>query len=523
MDGTTYRRPPFCWTLSGNPVISIKGVVVPTRLIVGEQNRYFRQPFNQAGISPRYKWVTLHLGYRNMYFSPFTLGGHTYLGAGLELSPGKWKMGLMYGRLRKAIGEDPLLPYDVTATYKRIGYGGYVSYGSSNHLVAFSLLRARDDSNSLDRNAATANTRVAPADNIVAGIHSKQQLRAKGSKTKLLWEFDWAVSAYNRDYRAQPLSNRKLGLWKPFRGLFQPTYSMRLATAGQTSITLKTKDVSTKMLYRRVDPDYLSMGAYYFQTDMESITLEPSWTMWKKKLSIQTSIGIQRDNLANQKMSTTRRTIGSVNLSLTPNPKYALDVQLSNYGLSQKAGRNPLNDTIRMAQANRNISIINRYSSVTPRKAKTLILLLNFQQVSDLNAFSSAFNNATIFFANATYNQVWMPTGFSMTAGVNHTILKTYAGITLLSGITTGMNKTFLQSRVATDVSLSVFANSYQPNGNFSAQATHSMIFTFSSGTQYRINPHHVLSENLNCIVNRAVKNEAFSEITVVIGYTYIF
>ena len=523
MDGNASRRSPFSWTISGNPVISIKGIVIPVRIISGEQNRYFRQSFNQAGISPRYKWLTLHLGYRNLYFSPFTLGGHTFLGTGLELNPGKWKMAFMYGRMRKAIGEDPLLPYNVIATYKRIGYGARISYGSSRNLIAISFFRARDDTSSLERNSATAGNRLTPSDNIVAGIQSKQQFGGRNGKSTLIWELDWAISAYNRDYRVQPLPTRKMGLWKPFRGLFQPTYSMQMATAGQTSLTLKTKDISTKVLYRRIAPDYLSMGAYYFQTDAENITIEPSWTMWKKKLSIQAGMGIQRDNLSNQRMSTTKRTIGSVNLSLVPNQKYALDVQLSNYGIAQKAGRNPLNDTTRMVQANKNISIINRYSSMTQQKAKTMILMLTYQQVSDLNTFSSIFNNAAVFFANLTYNQLWIPAGCTMNIAINHTTFNSYAGKTLLSGITTGIVKALPDNRLASDASVSVFYNVYKPNPAFATPPKRSMIFTLTSGTQYRINLHHVLHGNVNCIFNRAGDNESFSEITGVLGYTCNF
>jgi hypothetical protein len=245
--------------------------------------------------------------------------------------------------------------------------------------------------------------------------------------------------------------------------------------------------------------------------------------MWKKKLSIQASMGFQRDNLSNQRMSTTKRTIGSVNLSLAPNQKYALDVQLSNYGIAQKAGRNPLNDTTRMVQANKNISIINRYSSIDQQKAKTMILMLNYQQVSDLNAFTSIFNNTTIFFANLTYNQVWIPAGFTMNIALHHTIFNSYAGKSLLSGITTGMNKTLPDNRLSSDASVSFFSNVYIPNTALTTRLQRSMIITFSSGAHYRINLHHVLNGNVNCIFNRAGDNESFSEITGVLGYTYNF
>jgi len=39
-------------------------------------------------MSPYYKWITIHVGYRNINYSQFTLAGHTILGAGIELHPG---------------------------------------------------------------------------------------------------------------------------------------------------------------------------------------------------------------------------------------------------------------------------------------------------------------------------------------------------------------------------------------------------------------------------------------------------
>ena len=164
----------------------------------------------------------------------------------MELNPGKWKMAFMYGRLRKAIGEDPLLPYYIQSSYKRKGYGGYLSYGNKDNLIAISFFRARDDTTSLENNILNTNNPLTPSDNIVTGIQSKQQIRLKNSATKLNWDVDWAVSACNRDYRVQPISIRKVGLWKPFTGLFQPTQSMRIASAGQTSFTLKLKDFSNE-------------------------------------------------------------------------------------------------------------------------------------------------------------------------------------------------------------------------------------------------------------------------------------
>ena len=100
--GIANRREPFTWILSGNPTLSLYGWDIPFSFILSRDDRAFRQPFNQFGMSPTYKWLTLHGGYRNVNFSSFTLGGHTMLGGGVEANPGKWRLGFMYGRLNRA-------------------------------------------------------------------------------------------------------------------------------------------------------------------------------------------------------------------------------------------------------------------------------------------------------------------------------------------------------------------------------------------------------------------------------------
>jgi hypothetical protein len=82
VNGIPPRRQPFTWTLSGAPTLNVLGVTMPFQLLVGNFENRFYQPFNQYGISPRYKWLTVHAGYRNINFQPYTLAGFRMLGGG---------------------------------------------------------------------------------------------------------------------------------------------------------------------------------------------------------------------------------------------------------------------------------------------------------------------------------------------------------------------------------------------------------------------------------------------------------
>lgn len=85
--GIAARRDPFFWQLNGTLNISLYGVDIPLSATFSQLNRRFPQPFNQFGLSPRYKSVTAHLGYRNLEFSPYTLSGNVFLGQVFKLHP----------------------------------------------------------------------------------------------------------------------------------------------------------------------------------------------------------------------------------------------------------------------------------------------------------------------------------------------------------------------------------------------------------------------------------------------------
>src|SRR5262245_28635010 len=74
--GIPNRYLPFNYVLSGSPVISLYCMQVPFSFVIGKQQSSFMQPFNQFGLSPTYKWITVHGGYRNLTYSPLTLAGH---------------------------------------------------------------------------------------------------------------------------------------------------------------------------------------------------------------------------------------------------------------------------------------------------------------------------------------------------------------------------------------------------------------------------------------------------------------
>lgn len=79
------QQVPLTWGVTARLNLSLYGLQIPFSVTFSERERSFRQPFNQYGASPRYKWVRLHLGYRTMHFSQLTMTGQNFLGGGGRL------------------------------------------------------------------------------------------------------------------------------------------------------------------------------------------------------------------------------------------------------------------------------------------------------------------------------------------------------------------------------------------------------------------------------------------------------
>src|SRR6476661_6161193 len=63
-------QPPYAWNLNGQFTGNLYGISLPFSFLVNQYGKSYTNPFTQFGVSPTYKWIKLHLGYRNISFSP---------------------------------------------------------------------------------------------------------------------------------------------------------------------------------------------------------------------------------------------------------------------------------------------------------------------------------------------------------------------------------------------------------------------------------------------------------------------
>lgn len=486
------------WGASGRLTLTFtSGFTLPFSFVYNSQNYRYRQPYNQIGVSPTYKkWLTMHAGYRNVYFSPLTLAGHTFLGGGIEINPGLFRFGAIYGKFNRAI-ESNFADPDRIPSFRRTGYSVRMGIGTQTNYLDFIVLKAADDLYSISEVPETKY--ILPAENLAIGISSRLKIAKK-----LTFELDGTGSVYTRDIRAEETTSKlNFKHLKIFKSLFTPRFTSQYSTAVQASLSYKLKKVGLRLQYKRIEPEFKTMGAYYFQNDIESYTIAPNFNLFKGKLKFKTSVGVQHDNLLNQKKTETHRLIGSVSLAYAPDEKLSLDALYSNYGITQKAGYLPLIDTLRIAQNNRTISLNGMYMVFGEKTTHSVSLTAIYQELEDLNARTADLNENQNYYANAGYSFQHLIANFDLNVSYSYTLTTALDLATHYYGPTLSISQRLLK-----DSKLSI-------NTNLSLLKSKEIIFDFedrgkvlnaSVGVDWKIGKIHSLSLNWNLINNHGVQ-----------------
>lgn len=404
------RQYPFATTLTANAVIKSYAVTIPISFVMHNLDET-DGPFNKAywngfftnqrnrltrfGASPEYKWIKLHLGHRYMNFSQFTLSNHNFLGAGVELSPGKWRISAMAGRLAKAEPQSLSLNTQNVQQYTRRGWGFKVGYWESNlDLVELSLFYARDDSSSLDYQSDSPFL-VNPQENLAISLNGKKSIGKNVS-----FQFEIAKSALTRNVK-DDYYNEGFVLYNSF--IFKTRTSTSFNNAAELKLEYGKNDLKAGLAYRRVDPDYRSLGAYFFNDDIENITAYTSFSMLKKKVNLRLEGGVQRNNLENEKDASFRRLIGSANLAYFLKD-WNFSANLTNYSSKVDYQLNPeldsLNAVIVTQEAN---IIVNRVIPGNGASFQSINFIAGIQTVNDNVDNPQQSVASDLYFMNASY------------------------------------------------------------------------------------------------------------------------
>jgi hypothetical protein len=300
--------------------------------------------------------------------------------------------------------------------------------------------------------------------------------------------------------------------------IFTPRISVQASLAARAAATISFSRFMLRTQYTRIEPNYTTLGAYYFNTDVENITVSPSADLYKDKLRVSLSLGRQRDNLANQKLAQTIRTIGSADFAWNPSSAFGLNVQYGNYSTNQQAGLRQLNDTTHVKNISQNIMAAPRMTFVSRNQTHTTTLLLYYQEFIDKNPITKAIADAKAVTASLSYSLRFTPTGLTLSLSWNIT-----------SAETGGLRSQTSGGNLAISANLFKNALNWSFSSGYSSTARDSEV---TSGTilgqtrlSYNIGRSNTISLNINYIKNisRSPLARSFDEFTTNLTYSTRF
>lgn len=469
-------RQSFTYQLTGAVNLSLYELLnIPLSFNLNNYGANFSYPSlpNRLSLHPSYKWAKAHIGDVSMSFGPYTLNGHQFTGLGVELSPGKWQVSAMAGRLLKRVDADPNIP-SLQVGYERWGYGLKTRYEGSTFALGGTVFAARDRDGRISFDIDALG--IYPKGNIALGLEGSLSL-IKDLKLSL----EYGLSRMQQDLRSTEVS-----------------YYHALKADVSYSFVGNTLGVG----YERIDPGYATLGAYYFNNDYENLTLNYSRSFFDSKLSLALSGGLQRDDLMGQKQEHNKRFVGSAQVGFTPSEALSASVSLSSFQSYRNLkssfdyinARTPYDnlDTLQFTQLSHSLDAdISWRLKQSEAQTQTLSATLSYQEAADRQGHYIQPGQLTRFMNLGTsYSLDLSALDLTLTGGFN--VSNNYADrkAVLTLGPSLSLAKRFLKKQLSTGLSLSY--NETQEAGHRLAQ-----VYNLRATAGYRFWGKHGLNASV--------------------------
>lgn len=527
ISGAEARRDPYTYFLSGNLNLSIYGWNIPFSGTFSNQDFRFQtlklMPFNQYGISPYYKWIKIHAGYRSMNFSPYTMNGKTFYGIGVELTPGIFRFCAMYGKLQNAVKPDSL---NSQAAYKRMAYAVKAGIGKGSDFIDFIVFAAKDDMNSID-SITIHEAGVNPMQNLVFNINA-----SKVFIDKIILSAEFGSSALSINTNSNKNLDGAPGFYKAMDFIMPNRSSTIYKKAVKSSVMYSEEKFSIGLAYERVDPEYTTLGTYYFNNDFENLTINSLAKFLENKLNIAVNIGGQRNNLDNAKLSEMKRLVTSANINFSPSAKWNMSLNYSNFSsytyirseFDEINQTNPYAslDTLNFTQLTQSAGLNTMYAVGNPtnkEKRQTISLNLNYQKAAEQQTAQNS-NGGSIFYnGNISYIHAIIPKSLTVSTALAGNVSTVTGNKSLTIGPTISIGKAFFERTLKT-----TFSTSY--NQSFLNNKSQSKILSFRLSSAYSIKKKHNLGLSI-IVLNRNLQQTentgSFTEFTGTLNYSWNF
>jgi hypothetical protein len=280
--------------------------------------------------------------------------------------------------------------------------------------------------------------------------------------------------------------------------------------------------------YERIDPEYQSLGAYYFTNDLENFTVSYARPFFKDRLTVTVNGGLQHDNLDKNKSEEIQRFVGSANLNYNHSEQLSASLSYSSFQTytnirSQFDYINEITDydnldTLNFTQLSQNATMnISWNINKSEVQKHTLNFNLNYQEAADKQNNTVRTGGASQFYNFATnYGLLLIPQNLQINASANVTYNATGFNSMITYGPSLGAATKLFNNSLSTGFTASY--NTGTNNGNWQ-----NSIFNFRLNIACMFLKKHsltaILVNQFQNMKNRPKSNYC----TLTFGYMYNF
>lgn len=508
--GLDNRASPFRYGLTARLNVKIYSIDLPIYATLRDHSFNYGSSFSRIRINPQYKWVKLHIGDVFMNFNRYTLSGRTVRGLGVELTPGKFRLKTLYGKIEdlRSFSDTLLLGTTFMPTYSRRLAALGVGFGSNSSFFDIYAVRTWDNIDSL--NGRPLDEQIRRQSNTVAG--STLRIRF-GPHVSLQSNFGLSFLTENLDSFGENFVVGSNGLTS---NLLEGNLSSSLTYAGDVGLNYTGRLFSLNGSVQYVQPYYQPLSVAFINTDLINYTIGGSLSLFRRAVNLTGSIGIQSNNLTGTKISTSNHIIGNLAANIRFSKAWSANLNYFNFSQDFQAQLIQIDDLYTYAVSNNIATGAIRHTFKQQDIQYTTVLRggrNNFYTIDDNEVEQGAYSS---FNSGLDFSMYDPGLELRLSGGISYRNYLRENSSLANYGIRVSVRKGWFENKLSGQ-----FISNFFLNDNRGRREG----FTYRNtlGGDYKINPSSTVGLHFNQIYRTSSIRNNFSEFRADLRYIYQF
>ena len=324
---STFQNSGLGYLASARLNLHIHNLSLPFSYRMGDQLSLPSLPsFKYWGLSPKYKSMQLHIGHRSMRFSDHTLAGIQTYGVGFEITRKRLHIQFSRGSLNRQRPERVIYNSRIRSRKEKKYTAASVRIGSTKNHLKYAIFSSKEQESDLDTTPARFN--------LVNEFSFKRQL---GSHFFVASNI--AVSYIDSDVdNFITLDDESSSLALKSTEIFgaNPGINSKVGVLYGGSLGLQMSRFGLSLDFDHIDRTFETFGRNFQITDVRTYSLKNRLQLFNNSIIINSRLGLQQNNLNDDKANTSTRWITNINLIARSSEGHTLTTNISNFNLEKE-------------------------------------------------------------------------------------------------------------------------------------------------------------------------------------------